>query len=332
MIKMHLSSADLEHMQFAYSPLLELTNSYALLKAPQRWAFHRSWVDDALQAASDLELTYLSAMFTPGCYIVDFITPTPDLSNAGIEDEFQRLRNLSPDVIRADIERMQLYNDTNPILQQFLVYPHEMIECLIEDMRVYWANVLEPRWPSLQTLLENDVLYHARELALHGTERMFEGLSERVAYQGGTLNLRKDKPIKHLPSREIQLQGEGLYLTPSAFSSPSCLAWQYAPYWDPMIIYGARGAGAWYTPKLPDPIEELEQAIGGARAQVLLALREPENTVALARALHLTESAVSQHLKRLTSAGLVESRRSGHRVYYRLSERGSKLISLFAPD
>jgi DNA-binding transcriptional ArsR family regulator len=65
---------------------------------------------------------------------------------------------------------------------------------------------------------------------------------------------------------------------------------------------------------------------------VLLALREPENTVALARALHLTESAVSQHLKRLTSAGLVESRRSGHRVYYRLSARGSKLISLFAPE
>jgi DNA-binding transcriptional ArsR family regulator len=47
--------------------------------------------------------------------------------------------------------------------------------------------------------------------------------------------------------------------------------------------------------------------------------------------VHITAATASQHLSRLTKAGLVEPRRSGKRVYYHLTQRGQKLIELFEP-
>jgi DNA-binding MarR family transcriptional regulator len=49
----------------------------------------------------------------------------------------------------------------------------------------------------------------------------------------------------------------------------------------------------------------------------------------MAHRLSLTSGAISQQLDRLKRAGLVESHRSGKRVYYRLTRRGEDLIALF---
>ena len=39
---------------------------------------------------------------------------------------------------------------------------------------------------------------------------------------------------------------------------------------------------------------------------------------------------LSRHLSKLNQAGLMESSRSGKRVFYRLSQRGQSLIELFS--
>jgi DNA-binding transcriptional ArsR family regulator len=65
------------------------------------------------------------------------------------------------------------------------------------------------------------------------------------------------------------------------------------------------------------------------RASLLAILREPTPTSGLARQLGVTAGAVSQQLSRLMDAGLLDAHRSGYRVYYRLSERGHKLMDLF---
>jgi DNA-binding MarR family transcriptional regulator len=104
---------------------------------------------------------------------------------------------------------------------------------------------------------------------------------------------------------------------------------QFAPHWQPMIMYSARGAGLWYHAASPEPDQALRIALGTGRARVLVALQSPAHTGELALRLNLTSGAISQHLQRLHQAGLVESHRSSYRVYYRLSSRGEKLVGLF---
>jgi DNA-binding transcriptional ArsR family regulator len=55
----------------------------------------------------------------------------------------------------------------------------------------------------------------------------------------------------------------------------------------------------------------------------------PTTTTELANQLHLSPAAVSAHLSRLKTAGLVEPHRSGRRVYYRLSYAGESLLDIF---
>jgi len=95
-----------------------------------------------------------------------------------------------------------------------------------------------------------------------------------------------------------------------------------------MIIYRARGLGLWQQEE-PDRNPSLEIALGAGRARVLQLLTTPANTGEIARKLHITAGAASQHLSRLNDAGLVEPYRSGRRVYYHLTDRGAQLLLLF---
>jgi DNA-binding transcriptional ArsR family regulator len=329
-VSIQLTPADLDRLRFGYSPLLEMTSSLKALYSPPHAAYFRAWVQETLCSVHREEFTYLRALHNPRGYSADFITPSPADGINTLDAELVRLRNQPAALIRANVETMIRYYGSSSVLEHFMRAPHEALECLIEDILRYWQIAFEPRWSQIRSVLENDMLYHARQMALNGTEHMLNSLSNALEYGGQRIEITKERAAQNGEKVDFTLNGEGLYLTPALFHLPDSLSWQITPEWEPMLIYSARGAGGWYTPQMPDPIEDLELALGATRAQVLLALRDPEHTVGLARMLHLTESAVSQHLKRLTSAGLVDSRRSGHHVYYRLSERGSSLINLFA--
>ena len=120
-----------------------------------------------------------------------------------------------------------------------------------------------------------------------------------------------------------------LYLIPSLFKNECGVSWQMEGEWAPMIAYSARGQGLLKGAKAADPEKQLIQAFGASRARVLLALREPVTTLELSHQLHMATSSVSQQLKRLRSAGLAESQRSGQYVYYQLSRKGENLIRVF---
>jgi DNA-binding transcriptional ArsR family regulator len=66
------------------------------------------------------------------------------------------------------------------------------------------------------------------------------------------------------------------------------------------------------------------------RRRVLELLRGGELTVAgLTRELPVSQSAVSQHLRVLTGAGLVDSRPSGTRRYYRVAPGGLAAVRAY---
>jgi DNA-binding transcriptional ArsR family regulator len=102
------------------------------------------------------------------------------------------------------------------------------------------------------------------------------------------------------------------------------------PGYRPTLAYGPRGVANLWTSSSPTPNgTALEAALGAGRASVLKGLLVPTTTTELARQLRLSPAAVSAHLSRLKAAELVETHRSGRKVYYRLSCTGESLLGIF---
>lgn len=326
LITIDVTPTDLVNMRFGYSPLMELLNSYCLLHKPERQAPLRRWVEEASQAVSGVDLPYLEAIGKIPHYTPDFLTATPETTITDIEEEFTRLRTVPIEVIRKNITFAMQMAGESEFLLQFMTYPREVIECLIEEMRLYWKMTLNHHWPHMMSVLDGDVLYRARSLALEGTKALFSGLHPELRLTENKLTYTGwDSPACINPN--MSLRGTGVQLVPEIFAHK--LTWQIEPEWHPMLIYKARGTGLWWMQSTETPNASLEIALGAGRARVLQMLATPASTGEIARNLDITSGAASQHLSRLQQAGLTEPHRSGKRVYYRLTQRGEKLLALF---
>ena len=327
MITLQLSPGDIERVRFAYSPLIEIVSSFKLLQTPERQASYETWIDETKRKFAHIEFPYMNATILPHRYIVDFLTPTPTKTILSFEDEIDRVRETTDAQIRKNIEFTISIAGLSPARQMFLDHPREALECLIEEVRFYWQQALEPYWPQLSSLLENDILFRARALALYGIDSMFTDLSDRLEYRQGEILIHKD----HTPhfGSNFQLQGAGVQLVPSMFAVCGGM-WQVVPEYLPMLIYQTRGLGLWNRAPGTEPDEALQITLGTSRARLLQQLTEPAHTNDLALRLNLTAGAISQQLGRLSQAGLIESYRSGSKVLYRLSARGERLLDVFA--
>ena len=328
-VTIHVTQDDLVDTRFAYNPLVELTVSYHVLVNPDYHHLYRRWVEEARRTLSGIELPFMDAMIAGGrdgsekcAYVPDFMTPTPRVVQLSLEYELEQLLATPVDLVRKNVQKLIELAGESEIRLYFLAYPHEALYCLVEELRLYWRRVLEHHWNRLTAVLDGDVLYRARQMALHGPEQMLSELNPDLHYNGCILEIRK-------PDRfgDFSLTGDGLQLVPTVFGGPS-LHWQIEPEWTPMLIYGARGVGLW-DQSIPERNESLEIALGEGRARVLQILATPANTGEIARRLHMTAGAASQHLSRLNQAGLVEPHRNGRRVYYHLTDRGAQLLTLF---
>jgi DNA-binding transcriptional ArsR family regulator len=324
MITIHITPDDLVNIRFAYRPLLEIPFSYHVLSNPTFHAPFRRWVEEARRALYDVELPYLHALVTiDGCYIPDFLCPTPTVTNANIEDDFEELLATPDALIRENIQALIQIDGDSAIRQYFIAHPRDAMQALIEELRLYWQHALESNWSRMMTVLEGDILYRGRLLAMDGPCSLFEDLHPTVKYHDHCLKINRFCQRVHAPY-ETSLRGEGIQLVPSIFNI-KCM-WQVVPGWRSMLSYPTRGAGLWFP---RPPTKSLELALGAARAQTLQLLATPATTGEVAYKARLSSATASQHLKRLTQAGLAEPHRSGKRVYYQLTHRGEELIGLF---
>jgi len=329
MITLQLSPGDIEKVRFAYSPLIEVVTSFKLLQTPDLHLNYQTWVDETLRTFDRINFPYMNATILPHRYIADFLTPTPTKTILNFEDEIDRVRQTPDGLIRQNLEFAISVAGVNPspVQQMFLDHPREALECLIEELRFYWQQALEPHWPQLASILENDVLFRARALANYGIDAMFTDLSDRVDYHHGEIHILKERKPQYPPL--FQLQGAGIQLVPSVFAACGGM-WQVVPEYLPMVIYQTRGLGLWKRQPDSEPDDALQLTLGTSRARLLQMLVEPIHTHDLALRLNLTAGAVSQQLGRLSQAGLIDSYRSGSEVLYRLSTRGERLLDVFA--
>ena len=93
-----------------------------------------------------------------------------------------------------------------------------------------------------------------------------------------------------------------------------------------VVSYGARGSGrVWQQGGRGTP-HGLPDLVGRTRAALLERLDVPLSTTALAQALGLSISTVSEHLTVMSASGLLQSRRDGQRVLYWRTTVGDLLV------
>src|SRR5215208_6735013 len=333
MITIPLSTEDLTKVRLAPSPLWETVTSFAVLLYHRRDTIHAPWATRAQRALPGTDLSPLLAAMCLEKHCPDFLSPPPEASVATFDEELERLRATSDEVVHTEVRMLmqaekEQFGPLSPVKELMLgIYlsdPEGSLKRLVDTLRRYHDLTIAPYWPRIRELLEGDMLKRGQALALGGVEALLSNLHPKASYSGGVLEL--DKTCEAL----IEPAGRGITLVPCVFAW-SGVAVLGQPGYRPTLAYRPRGvANLWSTSSPARNGTALEAALGAGRASVLKGLLPvPSTTTELAHQLHLSPAAISAHLSRLKDAELVEPHRSGRKEFYRLSGAGESLLGIF---
>ncbi|GII00400.1 ArsR/SmtB family transcription factor [Planobispora takensis] len=322
MIEFVLGVEDLADTRFAISPLHETVFSLRILRDPGLHALHLPWRRSVLDSLGGLDTELLTSLVGRRLPLPDFLTPRPVSFAAGFEEELAVVRRTPPELVRRDLSAAHAPDPLPEALSVAAVGDDAAVaglrDAVCELLRDYWRIAVEPAWPRMRLVLEADMTYRARQLAVGGARLLFADMHPNLRWHDGTLRI--DKMISR---HRVAADGRGLLLVPSVFAHKP--APPLSPQEAPLLVYPGRGVATLWEPAPVADAAALVSLLGAPRARLLGLLAEPTPTVELARRLRVTPSAVSQHLRVLHATGLVSRARDGRRVLYRLSPLGEEL-------
>ncbi|MER7442881.1 ArsR/SmtB family transcription factor [Micromonospora avicenniae] len=311
MISFVLEVEDLADTRFAISPIHETVVSLRVLREPGLHALHLPWRRAVLDQLDTAATELLRCLVGPDRGLPDFLTPRPTVFAATFEDELAVVRRTAPDVVRRDVLAVYPRGPLPDILRPLTAADDTPVLALrntiCDHLQRLWDTAIEPSWQQMRLVLEADMTYRARQLAVGGARLLFADMHQNLRWRDGVLHI--DKMIGR---HRVVVSGRGLLLVPSVFAHKP--APPVSPDEPPVLSYPCRGvATLWAPTPTPDPTA-LTSLLGAPRARLLGLLDEPLPTVEIARRLTVTPSAVSQHLRVLHATGLVTRARHGRHV------------------
>lgn len=316
-IEWRFTTEDVARVRFAFSPLLEAVLSLIVLRAPARHALHLPWIQSVRPRVAALDLNELFALVPVRGIVADFLTLPPESPLPDLDTELDAVRHVPLQQVISDLK--DIPGIPAAIVDRIAADTHGALDRIADTLHAYWELALAEHWPRIRALLEADVLWRSRRLAVGGARDLFDDLHESVSWHGDRLTVA-DR-WHHCGA----LTGEGLLLVSSAMVWPGVRK-EVHPY-QPMLAYPVRGIATLWETGTPPADRTLGSLIGHTRAQLLNALTEPNTTTGLARRLTITAGAVSQHLKVLRDNGLVAGTRVGAVVLYHRTARGDALAT-----
>lgn len=322
-IRIHLTADDLAEIRFAFSPTWELVMSaFKALRDPAKHALHLPWVHEARRQLEGRDLDLFFALTSTEHYVADFLTPPPETPFPEFDEELERIVSTPVEQVRREIQGIcDMSATAMASLQHLADDPASWLPTLGEQMREYWKLAVEAHWPRIRALLEGDVMYRARQLALGGADLLFADLHPSVTFADGIVEIDK------LYEEDVRPEGKGLLLIPGVFDWPG-VAVLFGHGYQPTLSYAPRGIANLWGSGAPEQTGAMDELIGGTRADILRTLEVPMTTSEIAQRLHLTPAAVSQQLGLLRRAGVVEATRQGRGVYSTLTDQGRSLLEL----
>ena len=175
---------------------------------------------------------------------MDFITPPPEGPYPEFEEELGRILATPQDIVRHEIGLTYPDGDVPTRLgcSSTIRAPLSSAHRSLEE---YWEATMASYWPRLRALLEGDLLYRAKRLALAGADGLFGDLHPSVSWKDGVLSVDKRVDL------DVEPGGRGILLIPVAFACPKCSVITDLPL-QPTLTYTPRAiATLWDADRHP---------------------------------------------------------------------------------
>ena len=340
-IRIPMTAEVLGRSRFAFSPVHEVVSTVRLRgrhPAPhaRRW-YHRARERMPVRLRTVLE----DLVPDDHPYSPDFLGPAPERPGETVADLTRRVaetpaevvehhldvalrgRRMRPDVVELHASEAAYDRWRRPVPASLVELidagPAAVAETAAEALLAFHDAAVAEDWPSVRSVLDDDVRRRGDVIAARGVLVMLDDLGAGMAWNGEGVTL--DRPYEGI----IDWADDGLLLVPvTSHAGPVQIAAERPVR--PMIIYRADGiARLWERPAEPDPDRAMADLLGGTRAALLARLTSPMSTGELSRDLHWSEPNVSYHLMILLRAGLVDRSRRGRQVFYRRTTLGASL-------
>ncbi|MEU4423114.1 hypothetical protein AB0F81_21015 [Actinoplanes sp. NPDC024001] len=330
MIRIEIDEPTLARTRIAISPLAELIcGLYLLRRNPEAPWPYTSWAARAREVLrTDPATAPVSLWFRLEGSYPDFLNPVPESPVPTLAEQLDQIRATPADLIEEQFAR---HYPADRVPDELVPYRHDRqaaLNRLADGLAAFWDATVAPHWPAMRAALDEEVLLRARALAADGPDALLSHLHDRIRWERPVLTLVK--PL----SQSYEAIDKRLLLVPLIFSRGALSCSTDHPDVI-MVTYQSRGAAVLAeTPAPPVAAESdrLAVLVGRGRAAVLRGLTVPSTTTALAVALGLAPSTVSEHLAGLQAAGVVHRRRAGRRVLYGLEPAGVALLNLLGGD
>jgi DNA-binding transcriptional ArsR family regulator len=321
MIRLHLNSANLLRLRFAYSPLAEAAESLYLVHSGHVGALHSGWFAAAREAITRYDSPVLKAAVPPrGTLANIFLIGASDAATT-IDEQLRCVAGYPPEQLRADLTEAWHGGQLPAVAQQLVHDGSKGLRRLADEIGAYWSAAIEPYWARIRPLLDADVAHRASRMSRGGIAAMMCNLHPDLAVDadaaGASARLGDDQALSH----------DGMVLVPSVFAWPWVIV-KPGLYGPPTLVYGARGVGnLWEShPSAGAADGSLAVLLGRGRAAVLASLSHPRSTTEVARMLGQTAPTVSAHLGVLRRCGMVTSSRYGRSVLYQRTALATVLV------
>jgi DNA-binding transcriptional ArsR family regulator len=331
LLVLELDVADLAATRFAISPLCETLRAVALLGRPDPPAVNWPWVR---WARGELERRPLRLprlwplVVTDLPYWPEFLVPAPTGKSPGFDEELARMYATPDEPVRASLRRVFGAGPWPDTAKDLFERPQESLAEIAAELAECHDRLIVPHWERMRSVLDADVAHHAGLLASGGARSLFSDLHPGLRWADGKLFMTDAEDGLN---RQVMLGPDGLVLVPSVFIWPEWSV-KKSTSTQTTLLYPARGVARVWDDLGPGDsggardLAAVEALLGGPRARLLIALRSPATTSALAGRFGVTPGAVSQHLAVLHRGGLVDRQRSGRTVLYQASKLGLALL------
>lgn len=323
-----LSVSELARTRFGVSPLSETISGLQQLGVWRR-EIHRRWIDWAAGelAARPLDLSRSWPLVVTGRLSwPQFLLPAPARAGTTIDDNLAAMQRTTADQVRASLRR-GFGDHLTGSAADLAADPAAALPVIAAELRAAHDRLIAPHWPRIRAVLGADIAYRARRLADGGAEALFADLHPDLHWDGQRLTLTD---VARGDRVSAGTAAGGLVLVPVVLGPPHVLI-KLNTTTQTTVRYPARGLAAIWAAGTRPARASAVRLLGRPRAQLLEALRSPATTTDLARALDVTPSAVSQHLRVLRDSGLVTGQRAGRHVLYLVTSRGLDLLGPGGP-
>lgn len=221
-----------------------------------------------------------------------------------------------PDVRRLLRERLARESD-DAIAAMLLDDPRALLERFLSMLERYWREAFEEEWARLEPELAAGVSEAGHQIEQRGLYGMLRGLWPEVRSDPQTERFWLERPHDH----EVAIgPDDTLVLAPSAYAWPHVRVNCDGP-WPLGLVFPVSSIAREARPRIPPTqlVGTLRALADDTRLRALRLIAErPRSTQELAPLVGVSEAALSKHLRVLADAGLLERRREGYYVLYRL--------------